>query len=467
MISFNMTAGNDNAIIWVIELELSTGNLYFCSGFNTESVSLDTGSEMRVYANKLQRNSLSLYSQSIPAESAGGIGSRNGFQFVIAAFGGYDQNDFYPATSGATVIIQPCRLGWIWAGATLTSQITWLIEGEVENFEAHTDGLYFDVTESNVLEFLMLPPYKVQKDFDDNFTYFTKAPEEVYGLPIPIVYGSFDSLDAGRGKYRLAPAIIVNEETQTFLATCHKCDHTYYDTETAYAVFRYLEGSESYIRLAPATGSGGNGFNGHYINLVPASPRSGVWVNGNVTLWKMLSGAITDVTNIKYLQEKNYSNDILLADTKKLGVQFVADFDKSFGIPNIALSDIELVILWKTTSVGETRSISIKFYNYIKSGGSGYTTAVGADTQNDNTSYKYTYYQIGNVTDGKSDTKLPWSWDELLGLQWVIENTSGVAHDSGDVAIKNVYLKVNNIVVLSISQPLKKLSGMIKLRIMK
>ncbi len=465
MISFNMTAGNDNAIIWVIELELSTGNLYFCSGINTASVSLDTGSEMRVYANKLQRNSLSLYPQSIPAESAGGIGSRNGFQFVLAAYGGYDQNDFYPATGSPDVLMSNCRLGWIWSGATDTSDITWLFDGQVENFEAKPDGLYFDVTESNLLEIGTLPPYKVQKDFDDNFTYFPNAPEEVYGLPIPIVYGAFDSLDAGRGKYRLAPALIVDEERQTFLASCHKCDYTYYDAETDYAAFQYLAGSESYIRLVPTTGSGGNGFNGHYVNLVPASARNGVWVNGNVTLWKMLSGAITDVTNIKYLQEKNYNDDILLADTKKLGIQFVSDFDKNFGSPNIALSDIELVILWKTTSVGETRSISIKFYNYIKSGGSGYTTAVGADTQNDNTSYKYTYYQIGNVTDGKSDTKLPWSWDELMGLQWVIENTSGVAHDSGDVAIKNIYLKVNNVVMFSISQPLKKISSPVKLKL--
>jgi len=457
VITFNQTAGNDNAIIWIIELELSSGLLSFCSGINTESLSLDTGSEMRSYANKLQKGSLTTYTNSIPADSAGGIGSRNGFQFVIARFGGYTQNDFYPATSGDNVVMSACRLGWIWSGATLTSQITWLIEGEVENYESRIDGLYFDVTESNFLEYLSLPPHKVQKDIDDNFTYFPNAPGEVYEMPIPIVYGRFESFDAGRGKYRLAPAIMVDNDRLTLLASCHKCDYTYYDKETAYRGFQYLDGSESYIELVPTTGSGGNGFNGHYVNLVPASARAGVWVNGNVVLWKFLAGAITDVTNVKLLQEKNYNDDVLLADTKKLGIQFVADFDKSFGNLNIGLTDIELVILWKTTSVGETRSIEIKFYNDIKSGGAGYTTAVGTDTQNDNTSYKFTYYQFGNFTDGKSNTILPWSWDELLGLQWVITNTSGVAHDSGDVAIKNIYLKANYIVMHQITQPLVKL----------
>ncbi len=457
MITYNQTAGNDNAIIWIIELELSTGNAYFCSGFNTESITLFTGSESRVYSNKLQKNSLAIYEKSLPYDSAGGVGSRGGFAFVIAAYGGYDKNDFYPATSGANVLMQPCRIGWIWSGATATSDITWLINGEVENFEVRPDGVYIESVETNALEYLALPPYKVQKDYDDNFTYFTNAPDEVYGLPIPIVYGRFESFDAGRGKYRLAPAIVVDRERLKYLATCHKCDYTYYDAETKYRVFKYLDGTESYIEMVPTTGSGGNSFNGHYVNLVPASARAGVWVNGNVVLWRFLSGAITDITNVSALQEKNYSNDLTLGDGEVLGLQFVGEFDKSFGTPNIGLTDIELVVLWRTTTDGENRSLSIKFYNYIKAGGSGYTGAVGSDTQNDADSYKFTYYQFGNVTDGKSNTDLPWNWDELLGLQFVIENNSGSVADPGGVYIKNIYLKINNVVMHRITDSVMKL----------
>jgi len=457
MITFGMTAGNDNAIIWIIELETSSTPYYFCSGFNLPSITLDTGTESRVYSNKLQRNSLGVYPHSIPAESAGGMGSRNGFQFVIAGFGGIDLNDFYPATSAPNALMSRCKLGFVWTGATLTSEITWLIDGEVENYEPRQDGLYFDVTESNSLEYLTLPPYKVQKDFDDNFTYYPNAPEDVYGLAIPIVYGSFTSFDAGRGKYRLAPALLVDEEKLRLLATCHKCDSVFYDLESTYRAFKYLPGSESYIELVPTTGSQGNSFNGHYINLVPASARAGVWVNGNVALWKMLSGAITDVTNIKVLQEKNYSDDLQLSDGDKLGIQIVADFDKNFGIPNIGATDIRLVVLWQTSADGENRSIEIKFYNYLKSGGSGYTTVLATDVQNSIGSYKFTYYELGTITDGKNNNSLPWTWDELIGLQWVITNTSGVKYDSGPINIKNIYLEVNNIVMHSIAAPLQKL----------
>ena len=452
MITYSQTAGNDNAIIWIIELELSTGNAYFCSGFNIDSVTLSTGFESRVYENKLQKGSLTVYEKSLPYDSAGGIGSRGGFAFVIAAFGGYDHNDFYPASGGANILMQPCRIGWIWSGATLTSEITWLVEGEIENFEIRTDGVHIEAVESNALEYLAIPPYKVQKDYDDNFTYYTDAPDEVYGLPIPIVYGNFTSLDPGRGKYRLAPALLVSRERLRFLSTCHKADYTYDDADTKYTVFKYLDGSGSYIEMVPGIGSGGNEFNGHYVNLVPAGARTGAWVLGNVVLWKFAAGAFTDVTDVKVLQEKNYNTDLTLNDGESLGIAFSTDFDKSFGIPNINLSDIELVILWRTTVDGETRSIEIKFYNYVKSGGSGYTGAIGSATQNDANSYIYTYYQIGNVTDGKSDTNLPWQWDELLGLQWVITNNSGSVADTGNIYIKNIYLKINNVVLHKITQ---------------
>ena len=467
MITYSQTAGNDNAIIWIIELELSTGNAYFCSGFNTESITLSTGSESRVYSNKLQKNSLAIYEKSLPYDSAGGVGSRGGFAFVIAAYGGYDKNDFYPATSGANVLMQPCRIGWVWSGATLTSQITWLIEGEIENFEIRPDGVYIEAVESNALEYLAIPPYKVQKDYDDNFTYFTNAPDEVYGLPIPIVYGNFTALDPGRGKYRLAPAILVDRERLKYLAACHKCDYTYYDVDKEYRVFKYLAGSESYIEMVPTTGSGGNAFNGHYVNLVPAGARSGVWVTGNIVLWKFTAGAFTDVTDVKVLQEKTYNSDLTLDDTEALGVVFTADFDKSFGVPNIGAADIEFVVLWRTSVDLENRSIVTKFYNYVKSGGAGYTGATGTDTQNDADSYKFTNYQIGNVTDGKSDANLPWQWDELLGLQWIIENNSGSVADPGSIKIKNIYLKINNVVMHRIYEPVMKIQKPPRIRIMK
>lgn len=467
MITLNQTAGNDNSIIWLIEVELDSSTLYFCSGFNRDSISLDNGSEMQVYQNKLQKGSLSTYSQSIPASDAGGIGSRSGFMFVLAAFGGYDINDFYPATGGDKVTMKPARLGFVWSGATMTSEITWIFEGEVENFEAHPDGLYFDVTESNFLEYLTLPPYKVQKDFNDNHTYFPNAPDASIGLPIPIVYGRFEALDETRGKYRLAPGLLVDLERLKILAACHKCDYTYYDVDSLYRAFSYLDGSESYIELVPSAGSHENSFNGHHVNLTQASPRSGTWLHGNVTLWRKLAGAITDITDVSNIQERNYQNDIVLPDTDILGLQFVKEFDSSFGTVNIGSTDIQLVVLWRTSVNTEQRTLGLKFYNYIKSGGSGYTGTTGSDNQNNAATYKATYYNIGNVTDGKSNATLPWTWDELLNLQWVLTNLSGVTggSTSGDIRIKNVYLKVNYVIISSMQGTLTKLQSPVKVKI--
>ena len=452
MMTFGMTAGNDNAIIWLIEIDTESP-IYLCAGHNTASVSLSTGSETRVYSNGIQKGSLSVYEQSIPAEQAGGVGSRNGFTFAIANFGSYDINDFYPASGGYDVTMKPARLGWIWTGATTTAEITWLYEGFIDNFESRTDAIVFDVTESNDLEILTLPPFKVQKDFNDGHSYFPKAPEESYGLPLPIVYGDFTANEQKRGWIILAPGVVVDMERQTIAGSCHEAHTTYYDDFTLYRAFTYIAGSaDTYMELEPVTGGESNTPDGHFVYLLPTGTRSLTIINGNLTLWNKQGGAITDKSDIQVLNDKNYQSDLTLGNNEDLGVQFLGDFDQSFGNPNIGLTDIQLVVEWKTSVNGERRYLDFKFYNYIKSGGAGYTTATGQDSTTDGTNYKTTYYEIGNVTDGKSNSDLPWSWSELLGLQWVIRNTSGASGGvAGDVKIKNVYLKVNYIVLSNVT----------------
>lgn len=450
MISFNMTAGNDNAIIWVIELELSTGNLYFCSGFNTESVSLDTGSEMRVYANKLQRNSLSLYPQSIPAESAGGIGSRNGFQFVIAAYGGYDQNDFYPATGSPDVLMSNCRLGWIWSGATDTSDITWLYDGQVENFEAKPDGLYFDVTESNFIEITSLPPYTIQKDYDDKVSYFPQAPKDSLGKPIPIVYGEFDKYTLEYGKHRLTPAIIVNPSQMQYLAACHKFDYTYEDINGKAGAFIYATGLDTYLELIPSVATSNNTFNGHNVVILPPTRSSSQYVKGKLICWLKAPAEKTDITDLDALINEEGGTDFTLPDTKQIQFLFTGETMEQLGALSPASADCALQVTYQSSSNGSQRTLEIKYYNPIKSGGAGYTTNVVTDsTSLGGGSYKTKNYEFGNDTSAKSNTTLPWDLKEILQLGFTVKNVSGATGGSvsGDIKIMAVSLVLNNISV--------------------
>ena len=449
MITYAQTAGDDNAIIWIIEVDTATP-IYLCSGFNTASVTLSTGSESRVYENKLQKGSLNFYAQSIPAENGGGIGSRNGFTFVIAAYGGYDKNDFYPATSGADVLMQPCRIGWIWSGATLTSEITWIVEGEVENFEIRPDGVYLDVTESNFLEFVQLPPYTVQKDTDDKISYYPQAPKDSLGLPIPIVYGQFNKLTLEYGKHRLTPAILVNPSRMLYLASCHKFDYTYYDLETRNSAFIYATGFDSYLELIPSTSTNNNNINGHSIEVLPSTRSSSQYVRGKLIAWLKAPGEKSDITDLDNLINEETPTNFALADTKQIQFIFTGDAIEELGALSPASADVKLQVTYQSSSNGSQRTLEVKYYNPIKAGGAGYSTVVTTDsTSLGGGSYKTVNYEFGNDTSAKSNTNLPWDFKELLQLGFTLKNISGATggSTSGDINIQSACLVISNISV--------------------
>lgn len=442
MLSLAQTPGDDNKIIWLIELELSTGVQRFCSGVGRNYVAL-SGKD---YRNALQKNSLAFHGQSIPADEMGGIGSRFGFTFTLVNYGAYTIDSFMPAAAAPEIYLAPCRLGFIWEGATTQAEITWLCDAFVENYQFDSAGFAIEAVERN-LDFDFLPVWKIQKETDDKHTYFPRAPKESIGKFLPIVYGGFDRYIPEQGKYRLTPAILVDMQRLIFIGAGHECKQTFYDHDGKHRVFRQIDGKENYLEIAPVAGDTVNNVNGTTVRLLTTAPRAGSWVDGFVYIRKLIPGAFTDVTDLSLFQEENYSTSLTLVHSKKLGFQFDSGITHDFGSPNIGLTDIELVVLWKTSAPGETRALKIEFYNENKAGGAGYTGATGYDTQGDFGTYKFTRYQFGNVVDGKSNSNLPWDWGELLGLQWVLTNVSGDSHDPGDILIREIYLQLNYIVL--------------------
>ena len=448
MITFGMTAGNDNAIIWIVELETSSTNYYFCAGHNLPSITLDTGSEMRVYSNKLQRNSLGIYPHSIPAESAGGMGSRNGFQFVIAGFGGIDQNDFYPATSAPNVLMSRCKLGFIWTGATETNDITWLIDGEVENYESRQDGVYFDVTESNFLEYVNCPPYSVQKDINDLISYFPQSPKDTIGKPIPIVYGAFNIVDFGSGKHRLTPALLVNPSQMQYLGACHKFDYTYQDYDTKDQAFIYANGFDTFLELLPSTGVTTNNLNGYNVKILPSTRSSSQYVKGRMTCWLKVPGEKSDVTDLDGLINEENPTELTLLDDRQIQFLFTGEQTDQLGVLSPLASNCSFDVYYTTSVDGEQRTIQLSFYNPIKSGGAGYSSTID-DSHDDADSVKVAVYEFGNYTGAKADTTLPWKLSEILQLGFTIKNVSGATggSTSGDIIITGAVLTFTNISV--------------------
>lgn len=452
MISYAMTAGEDNAIVWVIEVDTPTP-IYLCSGVNIANIALSTGTESRVYSSGLLLNSLSTYPQSIPGSEAGGIGSRSGFSFTIASFGSYSLNDFYPATSGADLIMKNARLGFVWTGATLTSQITWLYEGEIENYESKPEGLFLDITESNFLEYISLPPFIVQKDTDDKVSYYPQAPKDSLGKTIPIVYGEFNKLVLEFGEHRLMPAILVNPSRMIYLGACHKVNSTFYDIETRHAAFVYANGFDSYMELIPSTANTVNTDNGYYVEILPTTRSSSQYVKGRLICWLKAPGEKNDITDLNNLISEDEPDDFILPDKKQIQLLFTGDQTDELGLPGVTESDISFRVYWTTDKDTEQRTIELNIYNPIKAGGAGYGSAV-TDSWDDLGSQRVTFYEFGNYTGAKSDTNLPWDLKELLQIGYTIKNVSGATGGSvsGDIVISQVALLIDNISVYNFGQ---------------
>jgi len=317
-----------------------------------------------------------------------------------------------------------CRLGWIWSGATDTSDITWLYDGQVENFEAKPDGLYFDVTESNFIEITSLPPYTIQKDYDDKVSYFPQAPKDSLGKPIPIVYGAFDIVDFFSGKHRLTPAIVVNPSQMQYLAACHKFDYTYVDYDSGHRAFIYATGFDTYLELVPSVGETANTFNGYSVKILPPTRSSSQYVKGKMVCWLKVPGEKTDITDLDALISEENPDDFTLPDTKQIQFLFTGDQTDQLGTLNTGATDIDFQVYYTTSVDGEQRTIELSFYNPIKSGGAGYSSTV-TDSHSTLATQQIASYSFGNYTGAKSNTSLPWDLKEILQLGFTVKNVSG------------------------------------------
>ena len=466
MITLNQTAGNDNALIWIIEIYL--GGTYYRYAVKTgvDFVALSNGSEGVSFDGlQLLKNSLTIVGNNAPADSGGGVGSLGGFSFAVASYGTLGIQDFYPAnTTHTTQMIG--RLGFIWEGATLTSEITWIVDNcACENFSASAEGIYLEFLQSNELEYTELPPYKVQKSSDDKISYFPYAPDDVIGAPIPIVYGEFNRYTPEYGLTLLAPALLVNRQSFIALAASHKVDATYYDSESVDAMFQWVNNAETYMEITGESTATVNSFAGHTVMILGLTRSIGDYIKGNLFITRKLPGMKTDINDLDYLTDDLSSTYLAVNAGNQAAVRFDNTVnDSEVGILGIASTDVSLRVEWTTNASGETRAIELGFWNEVKPGGAGYSTSVAKDTHNDIGSWKITNLNIGDISADQSDEALPWALREVLGLDFYMKNISGSygGSTSGGIRIRTAYLEFDNIIVNNTLRRKIRVKGLVK-----
>lgn len=234
MRTVNMTAGNDNEIIWLLKINVEGTEYRFATETTVLSSNTWDGEALGINDSRFSFNEFGKRVNIIGDGTLGEVAT------VTFSFSRYVSstllsdffNEFYPATSGKILVSSFIEIGLVWRGSDDEDDITWLQKYNIEDYSYDEAQISLISSEFSEFENFALPYYKIQKDYDDNISFYEDAPEENYGLSIPIVYGSHSITHPGDDDvmddpepYKfvsVVPLICVNKNQFIFKASSHK-----------------------------------------------------------------------------------------------------------------------------------------------------------------------------------------------------------------------------------------------------
>lgn len=446
MLTLNMTSGNNNQTIWVLKINTPTP-IYL----STRDITLDAIN----YDGQVLNfdNYLTDITQTSTIPSGGGTGAVSSFGFSISRYVGNTSldgffNEFYPATSGVYLSGVLVQFGIVWEGATTEAEITWLMVGRIVDYQYEQRKLNITVFQESEITNKEVPYYSVQKDFNNDMSYYLNAPTENLGLTIPIVYGSFNVDTFDYDLKKLCPSILIDKRYFTFIQASHKLKTQNSPTYTD-ALYKYISGLDTYLVLIPDNGSSFNYDTKSYVNLLSTSRVAGDTIKGKLFIVPKAVGTTSDYVEIENILDRDNSTEITVTDTEEVAIRSDGEASTSdVGVLGLTSTDVQLRVTWQSDD-GGNRQITLKYYN------EGLTTPAYGSTATDTTTvtggtYKTTSFSFGISTTSKSNSNLPWTVEELCNLSYVALNSSGTGATSGDINISQVVVILSNIIVSSL-----------------
>jgi len=266
LITFNQTPGNDNNLIWLLEVFLDSGTLYFA----TQSITLDSVN----FKAEIFYNTIGNVGSSLNLEMGANIGQYENFSFSIPKCYTTDLTDLFPYIGGALLDSRIVRLSCVWRGATTLSEVTVINKYEIYDWSLDQNKININCKVMNELSVLGLFWCTQKEDSTNLISYYPNCPDGSLGKPLPILYGDYNlkEPDLGTSPYHLRypkprlesfpVAICVDIEKNEFLVCGHKIKEytkeshirkTYGDYDFVdnlnYYLYHYIDNSNSYALL--------------------------------------------------------------------------------------------------------------------------------------------------------------------------------------------------------------------------
>mgnify|MGYP001562473371 CR=1 FL=1 len=458
MLIMNMNPEEDQELVLIVRINLDTEYMYFS---DTENQIVLSGTAFN--GKVISKNSIGEATKDVDVTQGGTIGQVGNWELSLARYTSYvgtvttfDDffNDFAPATSKPLLTSKTVDVGVVWGGAVDSTEITWLYQFYIENYDWTTYSLNLGCIEYDELVAKQLPYYVIQKEKDNGISYFINAPEESYGQTIPIVYGDLATLDLSYSNFRLAPCLRVDKDSFKYIISSH-INHTIYSEKN---LWKYIDAVGNMMKLTGVTSLQSNTRAG----FVTALNSDGSTITGELKIQPRLylangSGwtygtSATDPRSafdndpVTYcdlynnseiafqLSTKAINSDIgILSGDSQSDIEFVALFDVLTGSNTVKLK------YWHSTVDTINRGYSPLEASAVYSGADNtinYWMASGSGIDNWASSKKK--WVIG----------IPWAIEELQQLEFHLLNIG-----SYHIRIKNCYLFLKNIVVYQTSVP--------------
>lgn len=383
----------------------------------------------------------------------GGTGSVTSFSFSISRYVSNSNfnsffNELYPATDAGFLVSRIVDFGICWEGATTDTEITWLLRGRVIDYNYEQRKLNFTAFQESELTNKEVPYYVLQKDNDNGVSYYEYAPDENYGLVLPVIYGSFNVDTFDYDLKKVAPSICVDKRYFTFIQAVHKL-YTQNSPTYTNALYKYIEGLDTYMVLIPDNGSSTNSNTLATINLLSTSRVAGELIKGKLFIVPKSIGYTSDYNTIQSILDRDNSTYVTVADTNELSVRTEGEASTGdVGVLGQSSSDCQIFVSWQSNN-GGNRQITLKYWNQGIA-----TPAYGGSTSSTTTQTGGTWvtatHNFGTSTTSKNDANLPWTIEEICNLDFVAANTSGTGATSGDLNIRQFVIILSNIIVSSL-----------------
>lgn len=466
MITLNQTAGDDNKLIFLYYIELDSG----AKRYSDKNITLSSNNWV---SNVIARKSFVQFSKSIDVVTGGGLGSVGNSQFAIPKDNTDSLtqdfiNSFYPVVGEDIITSRYISIGFVWQGATLESQITWLQTFYIENQLSNYSLMTYPLAESSELDTIQMPPYRIQKDDNDGISYYPLIDDELVGQTIPIYYGDFFKYltDSERRTGQMsgyAHTIPITRSTSQFLVCCHECyDIADTGTNSNMQMLKYLPSINNFALCSHYPSASGdtsytNNFFGHKIVMI--TPEKGGEIRGHIL--HQLRGfgddisTASDVDNVIDKDETNYG---LLTHSNSLNTYWMNLK------PTSSVSSSDLGYITINTSPDQD-NVSLNAIAEPLDG----TTLVGLSWQDNTVSPATSDYDTTSMTvkatitldfnnnDGATTEAL--SAEEVFRRVYYI-NTDPTVTEGWRVRVYNMWLELKEIKLYSLAGQPKKITGL-------